>query len=82
MPAVLDTPYVASPEVSLAVRRASSQTLTTLFDLIGSFQDAVPAEEDALIVATVTDLLQAGRIRLLPQLMGNNDLETHDSRPR
>ena len=71
MSAVLDAPCIAAPEVSLAARRGSHQTLTILFDLIASFQAAVPAEDDALIVATVADLLQAGHIRFLPQLTGN-----------
>ena len=81
MSTVLDAPCIATPEVSVAAQPRSSQTVTTLFDLLSSFQEAVPAEDDALIVATVADLLQAGHIRFLPQLTANNHHAPHDSQP-
>jgi hypothetical protein len=81
MSAVLDAPCIAAPKVSVAARHDSSQTVTTLFDLLASFQEAIPAQDDALIVATVADLLQAGHIRFLPQLPGNPDRVPHDSQP-
>ena len=72
MCAVLDTSLVASPDIMSSAQPHAYQTLTTLFDLIGAFQDVTPPEADDVVVATVTNLLQAGHIRFVRQLPENN----------
>ena len=38
---------------------------TTLYDLIEAINSEVSPEEDALVIATVMDLLKSGRVRFL-----------------
>jgi hypothetical protein len=60
------SPYKAQAVTSGAgVKEAQPSIITTtLYDLVVAIQDVVGSDEDALVVATLTHLLESGQIVL------------------
>ncbi len=59
--------------LSTSLRKQPEAIQTTLYDLIATMQDATMqdadrAEDDALIVNTVTELISTGQIRFLNEI--------------
>ena len=59
---------------------ATSCLTTTLYDLIIALQEMVGADNDALVVGTVLDLLQSGRVTWHGQARESLDLPRREAR--
>jgi len=62
MPSLVDPTERASVETAVLEDGAPTSITTTLYDLLAAIQDAVGPDDDALAVATVWHVLQAGRV--------------------
>ncbi len=57
----IDTVTVTDPQTRTVVVQ------TTLYDLIASINATIPSEEDHLVTAAVTRILDAGRVSFVPR---------------
>jgi hypothetical protein len=64
MNAVMDAPAIEIRETVEIERAEPVRSDTTVFDLIATLQEAAEPNDDAAVIAAVTELAQTGRIRM------------------